>query len=92
MQSLDDRILEYLATDAAATPRTIARSRRRPVSTQKVRERCCVLSQASYVEPFTVDCELYALSNWGRLYLEGEARANQIVPQPSAKRPGYVLE
>ena len=92
MQTLDDRILEYLATDATTTPRTIARSRRRPMSTQKVRERCRVLAQAGYVEPFTDDCELYALSNWGRLYLEGEARADQIVPRPSAKRPGYVLE
>jgi len=92
MTTLDDRILEYLETDAAATPRTIARSRRRPVSTQKVRERCRVLSQAGYVRPFTRDYELYALTTWGRLYLEGEARADQIVPQPSPRRRGHVLD
>ncbi len=51
MTTLDDRILEYLDTDAAATPRTIARSRRRPVSTQKIRERLRVLAQAGYVDP-----------------------------------------
>ena len=92
MQSLDDRILEYLATDAAATPRTIARSRRRPMSTQRVQERCRVLAQAGYVEPFTADYELYALSNWGRLYLEGEARADMLVPMPSEHRTGHVLK
>jgi len=91
MCSFDDRILPYLDTDAAATPRTIARSRRRPVSTQKIRERLRVLAQAGYVEPWTDDYELYALTTWGRLYLEGEARADQIVPEPSAKRPGHVL-
>lgn len=91
MTTLDDRILEYLEEDSAATPRTIARSRRRPVSTQEIRERLRVLAQAGYVEPFTDDYELYALTTWGRLYLEGEARADQIVPAPSPKRPGYVL-
>jgi hypothetical protein len=62
------------------------------VSTQRVRERCRVLSQAGYVEPFTPDYELYALTSWGRLYLDGGARADQIVPRPSAQRRGHVLE
>ncbi|WP_353634589.1 repressor phrH2 [Halobacterium sp. NMX12-1] len=92
MTTLDDRILEYLDTDAAATPRTIARSRRRPVSTQKIRERLRVLAQAGYVEPWTDDYDLFSLTIWGRLYLDGEARADQIVPEPSPQRPGYVLD
>jgi len=92
MTDLDERILEYLEADAAATPRTIARSRRRPVSTQIVHERCRVLSQAGYLRPFTDDYELYALTTWGRLYLQGEARADQIVPRPSPQRRGHVLD
>lgn len=92
MCSLDDRILECLDTDAAATPQTIARSRRRPVSTQKIRKRLRVLAQAGYVEPLTEDYELYALTTWGRLYLEGKARAGQIVPRPSEERRGHVLD
>lgn len=91
MESLDDRILEYLSTDTMATPRTIAKSRRRPVSTQKVKERCRVLSQAGYVEPFTRDCDLYHLTYWGRLYLDGEVRADLLLPEPDARRPGHVL-
>lgn len=92
MTTLDDRILEYLDEDAAATPRTIARSRRRPVSTQQIRERLRVLSQAGYVEPFTDDYELYSLTTWGRLYLEGEARADEITPEPSTQRRGHILD
>lgn len=91
MEALDERILEYLATDDVATPRTIARSRRREVNVQKVRERCRVLAQAGYVSPVTDDCELYELTIWGRLYLEGEARADQIVPEPDARKTGHVL-
>jgi hypothetical protein len=91
MTALDDRILEYLDDDTAATPRTIARSQRHPVSTQYTRERLRVLSQAGYVEPFTDDFELYSLTTWGRRYLEGEARADEIVPRPSPRRRGHVL-
>ncbi|MGB9987334.1 repressor phrH2 [Salarchaeum japonicum] len=91
MEVLDDRILEYLATDAAATPETIARSRRRPVSTRKIRERLRVLSQAGYVKPLSDDYEVYELTIWGRLYLDGEARADQLVPEPDERRPGHVL-
>lgn len=91
MQALDERILEYLAEDSAATPHTIARSRRRPVSTRRIHERLRVLAQAGYVEPFTNDYELYSLTTWGRLYLEGEVHADEIEPQPSPRRHGHVL-
>lgn len=92
MQALDERILEYLAEDSAATPRTIARSRRRPVSTKRVRDRLRILAQAGYVEPWTRDYELWTLTNWGHLYLDGEARADMIVPEPNEQRRGYVLD
>jgi len=91
MVALDERILEYLETDAAATPRTIAQSRRRFVSTQKIRERCRVLSQAGYVRPLSDDYEMYELTIWGLLYLDGRARADCLVPEPDARRPGHVL-
>jgi len=91
MTTLDDRILEYLATDAAATPRTIVRAQRHPVSTARVRERLRVLSQAGYVAPWSDDYELYELTSAGRRYLDGEARADQIVPEPNPRRRGHAL-
>jgi len=61
-----------------------------PTSVDRVEERLRVLSQVDYVAPFD-DYDLYELTTWGRLYLEGDARADLIVPEPSAGRPGHVL-
>jgi len=91
MTTLDDRILEYLAEDPAATPRTVARSQRWPVSTARVRERLRVLSQAGYVAPWSDDYQLYELTSAGRRYLDGDARADQIVPAPNPRRRGQAL-
>jgi DNA-binding Lrp family transcriptional regulator len=92
MEPIDDRILEYLDEETMATPSAISRSRRRDVSVQRIRERLRVLTQAGYVEPFTAECELYELTRWGDMFLDGEARADQIVPKPSPHRDGYVLD
>jgi len=91
----DDRILEFLRESptpatvsevAAAIPGRTAEARRRFIA-----NRLRVLAQADYVEPEEPDRTRYDLTVWGRLYLEGEVAADLLVPEPDARRPGYVL-
>jgi len=50
-----------------------------------IRERCHLLTDANLIEP--IHSEMYELTTWGRLYLEGEIDARHQ-PRP---RPGRVL-
>lgn len=91
MDGLDERLLEYLHEHDLAGPNEVARALRQPISTLRVQERMRVLSQAEYVAPFDTDYDLYELTSLGRGYLEGDVRADLLVPVPSARRSGHVL-
>ncbi|GGM69238.1 hypothetical protein GCM10009017_19290 [Halarchaeum rubridurum] len=91
VEKADEDVLEYLRDHDLATPSEIARAIRAPTTTRRVRERLRVLSQAEYVAPLDDDYDVYQLTVWGRLYLDGEVRADLLIPEPSAQRPGHVL-
>ncbi|WP_435097238.1 repressor phrH2 [Halarchaeum sp. P4] len=87
----DDRILEYLRDHDVAGAHEIARDIQYPITVHRVRRRLRVLAQASYAAPLDDDYDLFELTVWGQLYLEGEVRADLLVPEPDERREGYVL-
>jgi len=89
MAAADEKILEFLRDRELAGLGDIARRLRRPISPLRVHER--LRSQAEYVAPFDTDYDLYELTSLGRGYLEGDVRADLLVPVPSARRSGHVL-
>lgn len=95
MKTVDDRILEHLSEERwPSSPRVIiSRTEFHDLDVSKigVRERLRVLSQAGLVEPSTPNHGDFELTVWGRLYLDGDVAADQIVPRPDARRAGYVL-
>jgi len=91
MTVLDDRLLEELRRDDYVTLGKLAARVPHPATQFRVAERLRVLAQAGYVEPERPDREKWWITYWGELYLDGEVRADLIMPEPSAARPGYVL-
>jgi len=94
MQQVDERILELLNDEGWSTPWLISnhpRLDRMDASSNRIRERCRVLSQAGYIQPLSRRYKMYEIGVWGRLYLEGDVRADCLVPEPDARRPGHVL-
>lgn len=89
--AIDDRILEHLDDNYLEAPTEIANAVPIPVTTYVVGERLRVLSQAAYVAPYDDDYDLYELTDLGRAYLRGRARADCLWPTPSSRRPGHVL-
>ena len=85
MTSLDERVLELLATEGCATPRSIARRVAQRASVARVRERCRLLAQAGLVAPLSRALLHYELTGAGRRYLAGELDVRRQ-PWPSAYR------
>jgi len=50
-------------------------------SQRRIRERCRVLTSAELVAP--IHEEMYELTTWGALYLDGELDAQHLRPCPS---------
>jgi hypothetical protein len=84
MQQLDERILEHLREEGWSSPR-IMRSRQDfqclGTSEGTIAERCRVLASAEFVAP--IHGEMYELTTWGRLYLDGDLDAQHLRPCPS---------
>ncbi|GGN18576.1 repressor phrH2 [Halarchaeum nitratireducens] len=99
MHRLDEALLEYLAEhdgrddadDGGIAPGEIARTIRYPLSPYLARQRLRVLSQAGYAAPSSRDYVTYHITVWGRLYLDGDVRADLHIPRPDPRRPGHVL-
>jgi len=85
MCQLDERILEQLDEEPWSSPRVLEREITMDASESRIRERCQMLADADLIEP--IHSEMYELTTWGRLYLEGEVDARHQ-PRP---RPGRVL-
>lgn len=84
MRQLDERILEHLREEGWSSP-GIMRSRQNfqclGTSEGAIAERCRVLTSAELVAP--IHGNMYELTTWGRLYLEGELDAEHLRPCPS---------
>ncbi|MBX0288205.1 winged helix-turn-helix domain-containing protein [Haloarcula salinisoli] len=85
MTPLDERILELLAAEGWATPRSIARRVSLGASVGRVRERCRLLSQTGLVAPLSRALLHYEITGAGRRYLAGELDASEQ-PGPSVNR------
>lgn len=97
MIPLDERILEVLVEENTLRPHLIALDVDYDLSECRIVKRLRVLSQAGYVyfpkpdHTRPPDEREYGITVWGRLYLDGEVRADLLVPEPSPARAGYVL-
>lgn len=84
VEQVDERIMEFLDEQGWATPRLMARERGFSASEDRIGERCEMLVYAGFVAP--LHGEMYELTQWGRLYLDGEVDARDQ-PTPRAGRP-----
>jgi len=81
MTQLDDRILEHLAGESWASPRTMATAFVGTSSEARIWERCRVLSAAGLIGPMWPGTRMYEITTSGQLYLAGDLDA-QDVPAP----------
>lgn len=88
MRQLDERILEHLDESGWSTPSMMAQHPRFEdllASRGHIRERCQMLADAGLVGKEHQD--IYEITRWGQLYLEGEVDAqNQPTPRPGRVR------
>jgi hypothetical protein len=78
MHQLDERILEHLADDGWASPRTMTRHFRFTASEDRIEERCSELRDAGPLAPIYRDAPMYELTTLGYLYLAGELEAKSL--------------
>jgi len=92
MQLIDDRILEIVAEFEPATSGLIHQKLRLTVSSKQVQERCRILANAGLLEPFidSKQADMWEMSIWGSLYLEGELNADLRRPQPRPQSPRVI--
>lgn len=82
MEQLDDRILEHLQEESWSSVSVMDSRTEFRASKARIRERCEMLAGADLIAPIHHD--MYEITNWGKLYLEGEIdAANQ--PSPSTQ-------
>ena len=93
MGQIDERILEQLAENGAATAWEIGLDIVGITRTGSVSERCKVLADAELVEREDRDIgfgrvETYwSITTWGRLYLSEEVDPGLDVPEPGPRPP-----
>ncbi len=80
MEQLDDRILEHLHEEPWSSVTVMDSRSEFRASKARIRERCRVLANAELIEPLHRD--MYEITTWGILYLEGELDADHQ-PKPS---------
>ncbi|QZP37771.1 hypothetical protein [Halobaculum magnesiiphilum] len=90
MQLVDERILERLAGEGDGTAWMIAFDLNR--NRGRVAERCRVLAHAGFVDrvPRAHVDDKWVITDWGRLYLDGEIDADLRRPSPSPRPPDKV--
>lgn len=82
MEQLDDRILEHLNEESWSSVSVMASRPEFRASKARIRERCQMLASAGLIAP--IHHEMYEITTWGMLYLEGEIDAAHQ-PLPSAR-------
>jgi len=83
MEQIDERILEFLYDDGWASPSILAREAGIEASKGRVSDRCHRLEYAGFVA--SVHGDMYEITRWGQLYLEGEVDAEHQ-PTPTVER------
>ncbi|SDN25556.1 hypothetical protein SAMN05192554_1236 [Haloarchaeobius iranensis] len=87
MVPLDERIIEYLDAERLANPSLMEKEMNFDASENRIRERCKLLTYAGFIAPTHKD--LYEVTTWGQLYLEGEIdAAHQPSPTPDSALKG----
>ena len=84
MTALDERILELLADERWATPRSITRRLSLRASVGRVRERCRLLAEVGLVAPLSRERLHYGVTGSGRRYLAGSLDVRRL-PRPLAR-------
>jgi len=93
MKLIDERILEHLRENGDVFPMEISVDLSMNASTSRVRERCWVLANADFLEPYEKQvahdryATKFALSDRGRSYLDDGVNAELIRPLPSPRPP-----
>lgn len=89
---LDERILELVDKLEPVTTDLLCQELKITASRRQIRDRCKVLADAGLLEPFfdKPSADLWELSIWGMLYLNGEIDANLRRPIPSPRPPHAV--
>ena len=93
MKLLDERILERLAEHGDAAAWEISVDLSMTASTERVRERCYVLADAEFVDPYPhrIGRDRYetrfTITDRGRAYLDGEVTDFLIQPLPAPRPP-----
>lgn len=76
MSIVDERVLEYLAENRSGSPTKMREEVPIPYSPDYVGERCRILSKKGFLIP--LGNGVYAISEDGRAYLEGELDATKF--------------
>ncbi|RDZ49817.1 repressor phrH2 [Haloferax sp. Atlit-4N] len=88
----DDRILEHLLGKGWESPAEIHDKVGDEVTLRQVKKRCRVLCNAGLLAPCIndADADMFEITIWGQLYLEGEVNAALIRPIPKTRPPDKV--
>jgi len=88
----DDRILEFLLEHGWGSPETIHWEVGRETTLHQIRQRCRVLCHAGLASPFIDErsADMFEITMWGQLYLEGKVNAGLIRPIPKPRPPDKV--
>lgn len=95
MIQLDDRILEHLAEVGWSSPEVMLSYpafQRLDVTRGILLDRCRILAHAELIEPFSDNTteDMFELSIWGELYLDGQIDADLRRPIPKLRPPDKV--
>lgn len=90
MLPVDERILEYLTEEPWATAGEMANLGVFAVPEATIQERCKVLADIDFLAPAVdesnSDPDMWEITGWGELYLEGEIDARYRQPTKRALR------
>ncbi|UWG46591.1 PhiH1 repressor family protein, contains HTH domain [Halanaeroarchaeum sp. HSR-CO] len=84
MQQLDERILEHLSEEGWSTPHIMAKEpafHDLEASKARIGERCRALADVDFIAPIHGD--MYEITTWGQLYLDGDLDADNQAPRRS---------
>ena len=82
MVQLDDRILEHLNEESWSSVDVMVSQSHFRASRGRIRERCQMLACSGLIAPIHHD--MYEITNWGTLYLDGEIDADHQ-PRPKSQ-------
>lgn len=82
MCTLDERIIEILATESLASPRHLETVINFNASKERITEECQMLSVAGLIAPICKGADMYEITSEGLRYLDGDLNA-EYLPRPN---------